>query len=352
MEKQVSTLYPLDGSMDKRKTLEITKVMKGALSVSKSRTGEAIYRSNEFHKKILEKKVKQFKSATETEISSYNSKKRTVTQRFSVMFGKHKATNDTMHAYDEVITKALEETSEKQPNPCLKPIIIDSECEDEDPETENCPKDQGLSNGGKDVVRLPHVSDSNGKVREVRKSIDEPQKKSVFIPTGILLPINNKFSRLKFHEEQREEEPEVEVEETKELWPLENTEKYDKYIRKQKDRHEVLVTRNILKKIKKNITGKDTLLKFQMKAYLSDDPEEFVRNLTSAKTAPPDTAVSTNTNKQFKKYISKLPSQTPRRTAPSYGSLQSARLFPPLPSGSVKSTGRLLPLKRSKTMPV
>jgi hypothetical protein len=29
MEKQVSTLYPLDGSMDKRKTLEITKVMKG-----------------------------------------------------------------------------------------------------------------------------------------------------------------------------------------------------------------------------------------------------------------------------------------------------------------------------------
>jgi hypothetical protein len=48
--------------------------------------------------------VKQFKSATETEISSYNSKKRTVTQRFAVMFGKHKATNDTMHAYDEVIT--------------------------------------------------------------------------------------------------------------------------------------------------------------------------------------------------------------------------------------------------------
>jgi hypothetical protein len=40
---------------------------------SKSRTGEAIYRSNEFHKKILEKKVKQFKSATETASTSGSS---------------------------------------------------------------------------------------------------------------------------------------------------------------------------------------------------------------------------------------------------------------------------------------
>jgi FtsZ-interacting cell division protein ZipA len=84
-----------------------------------------------------------------------------------------------------------------------------------------------------------------------------------------------KFSRLKFHEEQTAEEPEVEVEESKELWPLENTEKYDKYIRKQKDRHEVLVTRNILKKIKKNITGKDTLQIFSEVLPLIFGPHEL-----------------------------------------------------------------------------
>lgn len=355
MEKQVSGLYSIGDSHDKRKTLEITKVMKGALSVSKSRTGETIFRSNEFHRKTMEKKVNQYRSAALTEISSFEAKKRTITQRFSTVFGKHKATNETMHAYDEVITKALEDTNEKPPVSIVKINYTknhESENEDDDEKKED------EVDGNKDGVKLPHVSNSQGRVKNVQNALDESErKKSVFIPTGVLMPISStvKYSRLKFNDEKVEEEPEVVVEEVKELWPLENSTKYDKYIRTQKDRHEVLVTRNILKKIKSNISGKNTLLRFKMKAILTDDPEDFVRNLTtSAKTAPGGNAMkrTNNSSRKFKKFIANLPAQNTRPQAPSYASLQTSRLFPPITAGSVKSTSTCVSLRRSKTMPI
>lgn len=346
LEKQVSGLYPID--KDKRRTLEITRVMKGALSVSKSRTGEAIYRSNEFHRKTLEKTVRQYSSATKTEINTYDSKQRNIIRRFSVMFGKHKATNETISAYDNVISRTLDETADKlQPRNYKIRSKLDVEEDKSDNEDDEKDDPGALSPNSKDNVQ------------SIKGSLEETErKKSVFIPTGILLPLHAKgYTRLKFHNEVEEVEPEVVEEEVKEMWPLENTEKFDNFIRKQKDRHEVLVTRNILKKIKKNITGKDTLLKFQMKSYLTDDPEDFVRKLTSAKTAPSEIIPLRRKSHHLKKYAestTSLPNIFMEKTPPSYAPQDSARskIFPPITLRSSKSTGNMRSIARSKTMPL
>jgi hypothetical protein len=56
MEACIEALYTIDGDTDKRKTLEMIRVLKGAISVFKSRTGEVIYRYNRHKKKVGTKK--------------------------------------------------------------------------------------------------------------------------------------------------------------------------------------------------------------------------------------------------------------------------------------------------------
>ena len=62
MDECVEALYNKESMQNKKKTLSIIRVMKGAISVSKSRTGECIFRHNKLENKKLERTVKKFKS--------------------------------------------------------------------------------------------------------------------------------------------------------------------------------------------------------------------------------------------------------------------------------------------------
>ena len=69
MDECVEALYDKSSMENRQKTLAIMKVMKGAISVSKSRTGECIFRHNKFEKKKLESTIKKFKSDTNYTLS-------------------------------------------------------------------------------------------------------------------------------------------------------------------------------------------------------------------------------------------------------------------------------------------
>lgn len=57
-DKCVESLYDCVTSDDRSKTLQIIKVLKGAISMSKSRTGDCIFRSNRTMQRELDRLVK------------------------------------------------------------------------------------------------------------------------------------------------------------------------------------------------------------------------------------------------------------------------------------------------------
>ena len=69
LDECVEALYNKESMQDKRKTLSIIRVMKGAISVSKSRTGECIFRHNKLERDKLDRTVKKFKSDANYAIS-------------------------------------------------------------------------------------------------------------------------------------------------------------------------------------------------------------------------------------------------------------------------------------------
>ncbi|KAH3884229.1 uncharacterized protein LOC127836629 [Dreissena polymorpha] len=82
-DKCVEALYDLRTIEDRTKTLQILKVMKGAISMSKSRTGECIFRTNKTVKQDLDRLVKIEGRNSRYNISQIDTNKKFVVRRWS-----------------------------------------------------------------------------------------------------------------------------------------------------------------------------------------------------------------------------------------------------------------------------
>ncbi|XP_069134539.1 uncharacterized protein [Argopecten irradians] len=107
--KMVSSLFKIDGDSNKQKTLNTIRVMKGAISVSKSKTGEVIYRSNKLENEGLQRQIKRFEKARLHLNSTYDSKKRTTLRRWALVFEKQKSMNESIREFDMLLTRAIED---------------------------------------------------------------------------------------------------------------------------------------------------------------------------------------------------------------------------------------------------
>ena len=83
LDRCVEALYDGATMDDKQKTLHILKVMKGAISMSKSKTGECIFRSNKVENVHLQRLVKGHKKNSLYEVARIDTNKKMVVNRWS-----------------------------------------------------------------------------------------------------------------------------------------------------------------------------------------------------------------------------------------------------------------------------
>lgn len=257
--KMVSSLFKIDGDSNKQKTLNTIRVMKGAISVSKSRTGEVIYHSNKQESEGLQRQIKGFERSQSHLKSTYDSKKRTTLRRWTLVFEKQKSMNESIREFDSLLTQAIADvdkngskTQSYEEKECLKLDLARMRPDDDDAiyeeEVERMMKQRGIKK-----IRLQ--------------------------PIGV-----GKNSQIKVESA----EPEVDVIK-EELWPLRDTRWINNYIRGQKVKHESLITKNMLKKIREGLASRSTLYRFRLRANLADDPNDTIETIKSAraaKTAP------------------------------------------------------------------
>ncbi|OWF55299.1 uncharacterized protein LOC110461942 [Mizuhopecten yessoensis] len=270
--KMVSSLFKIDGDSNKRKTLNTIRVMKGAISVSKSKTGEVIYRSNKLENEGLQRQIKRFEKARLHLNSTYDSKKRTTLRRWALVFEKQKSMNESIREFDMLLSQAIdnvESDDQNVPSAEKNRDSLELKLEDTKPENE---EEEDMTEKKSDEEKAAELMSRRG-ITRLRLQ-----------PIGV-----GKNSQIKV----KTPEPETPVIE-EELWPLADTTWVNNYIREQKVKHESLITKNILKKIREGLTSKNPLFRFRLRANFADDPNVSIEIIKSAR-AGPQTARSVKT---------------------------------------------------------
>jgi len=268
-QRMVSSLYTIDGERSKQKTLEIIRVMKGAISVSKSKTGEVIYRSNKLENDGLQRQLKRFEKAKIHTIDSYDSRKRTTLRRWALVFEKQKSMNESIREFEMILSKAIIDVDESVPTTLPKlPVSKLKEGENDD-----------------DKNKKGEDKNEEGTEEEEEKKRKEEEAVSMMKRRGItrlrLQPIGvGKNSQIKVV---LPPTPPPQIVEEK--WPLENATWINNYIQHQKKRHETLITKNTLERIKTGLTKAPALFKFRLRANLSEDPRQSIEAIKSARSS-------------------------------------------------------------------
>ncbi|XP_062602171.1 uncharacterized protein LOC134263808 [Saccostrea cucullata] len=276
MNSVVNSLYQFDDTMNKRKTIEIKRVMRGALSMSRSTAGDNTYHINKFANKGLEQQIKVLDKAKIQCRNGINSKKRTALRKWCLVFGKQKSMNDSIKDLNEVLTKAIEEgdflESRMQPE--------EEEKEEEQPEEQEPEPEPEIKRSGMDPSQIRALM-----IKQQRGGVEIKTNEQGI--TSMLLP-KIEFGNTNMKLEDVELDPET-PQPREDIWPLKDTTWVSSYIKGQREKHDLLFTKNILKSIQIGMTKTNPLHSFRLRAKLSDDPMELLRHLTSAKTARPTT---------------------------------------------------------------
>lgn len=327
MNSVVNSLYQLDDSMSKQKTIEIKRVMRGALSMSRSTTGDNTFHVNKFASKGLEQQIKVLDKAKIQCRNGINSRKRTALRKWCLVFGKQKSMNDSIKELNDVLTKAIEDDDFLGPI-TYREELKSAEVEPEpDPEPEPEPE---VKRSGMDPsqIRALMIRKQKGGTAGLEIKTNEQGITSMLLPK---IDFGNTDMKL----DDIELDPET-PKPQEDIWPLKDTTWVNSYIKDQREKHDLLFTKNILKTIQLGMHS-NPLNSFRLRAKLSDDPMDFLRQLTSAKTARP------TTRNDFSREI-----QT-AKTLPTFRHISTARSMTKSRKDSEANT-KFPPLSRSKTM--
>lgn len=332
MNSVVNSLYQLDDTMSKQKTIEIKRVMRGALSMSRSTTGDNTFHVNKFASKGLEQQIKVLEKAKIQCRNGINSKKRTALRKFCLVFGKQKSMNDSIKELNEMLTKAIaneeclgSRTHRDQENE-LEDIRSPEDIQEAEPEPEPEVKRSGMDPS---QIRALMIKKQKGGTAGLEIKTNEQGITSMLLPKIDFGNSNMKLDEIDLDPETPKPQ--------EDFWPLKDTKWVDSYIKDQREKHDQLFTKNILKTIQIGMTKTNPLHSFRLRAKLSDDPTEFLRQLTSAKTARPSTRQDLTRQIQTAKTI-----PTPRFIATARSSSKTRR--------DSEANTKFPPLTRSKTM--
>ena len=276
----VETLYSLDGDTPKRKIIDMKRVMRGALSISRSASGDEVFRCNQFENIGLKQSLRLLDRAMNQSRNSHNSKRRTVLRHWSLVFEKQKSMNESIRELDSVLHEALEDR---------KFMVSGKTKEQREIEEAEIARQKALEELQRQQEEQPQ------EIEPTTKSMDPAQIRALMLkkktagakkadgPTAtVLLPkIDFGDTDLKIEVELDPEEPR----EKEDIWPLKDTTWINNYVKDERIRHDELVTRNILKTIQEGLTRHHTFYRFRLRGQLSDDPLEVLKT-TSAKSRP------------------------------------------------------------------
>lgn len=311
MDECVEALYNKESMENKSKTMSIIKVMKGAISVSKSKTGECIFRHNKLEKRKLDRTIKKFKSDKNYVISRFDTKKKFVVSRWRTMLEKQTTCNSTRLLGELLCNK--EESD-------LKPEVKD-ECDDESyfkkflqlrlqrkefgangvgllhlqkhnkgdddaaNTAENEAQDEVYVTEKKDIRRKYSLGYRSDDLNVPKQESFKAPDKTVSARRQIRLPSLPHISPIRRSQtvvpkaddgDKSQETPELERDLTNWCdWRLNDKDWLLDYIKRQKTRHEDLIMRNALAKIEAEMSGSNTIRRHQIRARLHwEEPAE------------------------------------------------------------------------------
>ncbi|XP_076452265.1 uncharacterized protein LOC143287908 [Babylonia areolata] len=295
MEACIEALYTIDGESDKRKTLEMIRVLKGAISVSKSRTGEVIYHYNRHEKKALGRAMAKFDRDTARSKVNIESQKRDVLRKWNLVFGRQRKFTESMRGFDDMLDKAistrhllkLPSDPKPQEGEGEEKVKEEEEKKKEEPAAEEAAQEE-------DVVRMPLITDPRS--RRLRGRPGAPQG---VVATPAMVGVLPKLgaggglhnARIETEEEERarkEREKEAEAEEERQRRARELP-RFDKqlmeaYLSEQRSLHEDLLTRNKLIRIKSSLDKDHVFFKYRLKSKLPDSAPTLLKSLERERT--------------------------------------------------------------------
>ncbi|RUS83896.1 hypothetical protein EGW08_008310 [Elysia chlorotica] len=284
MEACIEALFKIEGENGRRKTIEMIRVLKGAISVSKSRTGEVIYHYNRHEKKALRRQLVKYDNDTRRSRMDIEHQKRDILRKWSLVFGRQRNFCESIRGFDEMLAEA---------------ILIRDKLKDEEKDCTDA-EEEAAAEAEAERVRLEEEEE---KQKNAIPQIQDPRKRRLGanfnqnqagtqpgVPaattTGMLPKINMNTSLFNGRIETKEEEAlrlaqEAEEErkrKQKEL-PRFDKELVQDYLDEQKSMHEGLLTRNALMKIKNFADNDHVFYKYRMKTRLPGSAQSLLHHI-------------------------------------------------------------------------
>nr|KAG5695482.1 hypothetical protein BaRGS_011324 [Batillaria attramentaria] len=271
MEACIEALYTIDGETDKRKTLQMIRVLKGAISVSKSRTGEVIYHDNRHEKKALSRMLSKYDRDTVRSRVNIENQKRDVLRKWNLVFGRQRNFCESIRTFDDMLEEAI----------ATRHLFKFDDGEEEEDKKE----EETVEEEVKEEEKMPQIMDP--RARRLPGRQNHPQGVvAAPVMVGVLpkLNMNNSIhnARIETEEEERERlEKEAEEERKRKARELP---RFDKelmatYLTEQKSLHEDLLTRNALLRIKSSVDSDHMFFKYRMKTKLPDSAPSLLERI-------------------------------------------------------------------------
>ncbi|XP_076435065.1 uncharacterized protein LOC143274944 [Babylonia areolata] len=289
MEACIEALYTIDGEADKRKTSEMIRILKGAISVSKSRTGEVIYHYNRHEKKALSRMMAKYDRDTVRAGVNIDSQKRDVLRKWNLVFGRQRKFTDSIRGFDDMIQEALA-------NRHLVKYLTEEEGEG-DGEEEQAPNEE--AGKAEEAKKMPHIKDPRARRLGSRQTAPQGVV-ATQVMVGVLPKLQTASTLHNAHIEtaaeirmRREREKELERRRKQEELPKFDKELMDAYLTEQKTLQEDLLTRNALMKIKTSVDRDHVFFKYRMKTKLPDSATSLLQRIGSERSVSAMTGRST-----------------------------------------------------------
>ena len=281
----MEALYTIDGETDKRKTLAMIRVLKGALSVSKSRTGEVIYRYNRHEKKALGRTMARYDRDTARSRVHADSQKRDVLRKWSLVFGRQRALCESLRGFDDMLQEALTTRHLYQLGGSHEEDEDRARKEREERERERRRREEEEEEEAAAAQKMPQMTDP--RARRVGGRQTAPQGVgSRPVMVGVLPQLTAASLHSSRAESQGEERARLEkAAEEERRRKARELPRFDKqlmasYLAEQRSLHEDLLTRNALVKIKSAVQRDHAFFKYRLKTRLPDSAFTLLQSLT------------------------------------------------------------------------
>ncbi|XP_067670750.1 uncharacterized protein [Haliotis asinina] len=258
----VESLYTLDGgATDKRKTLAMIRILKGAVSESKSKAGQAVCRYNKHDKKALKRQLALLDNdASRTEIDVDN-QKRVILRKWSMVFENQKNISDSLKRFDEMLRAAMADADKDED-------VEDALEEKSEKRVPDCTE-------GKRILDRPCFTGRNDSDSTGKRLNNHPVMPK--LPTsGFLVQTSTSKSI-----EEKQENGNSVSKVTSSFPSLVND-----FLEDQKQIQEQLLTRNKLCKLKKTVDSEHTFYKLRMKSKLPSDPASLLLKIEKDRLLP------------------------------------------------------------------